>query len=148
MIRFITNPSDHVFNRREWLRIGGLAGLGLVSKPPASMAASRGVPGFGRAKSVILVYANGGQSQLETWDPKPDAPLEIRGEFAAIPTAVPGTFLSEHLPKLARLADRYTIVRNVSHNDLDHGSATYLALTGRYHPIKSSNPLPSPTDAP
>ncbi len=97
---------------------------------------------------MILVYANGGQSQLETWDPKPEAPVEIRGEFQAIPTAVPGTIVSEHLPRLARLADRYTIVRNVSHDDLDHGSATYLALTGHYHPQKSANPPPRPTDFP
>lgn len=106
------------------------------------------MPGFGRARSVILVYASGGQSQLEMWDPKPDAPLEVRGEFDAIPTAVPGTFLGEHLPHLARLADRYAIVRSVSHDDLDHGSAGYLALTGQFHPIKSSNPPAKPTDFP
>jgi hypothetical protein len=106
------------------------------------------VPGFGRARSVILVYASGGQSQLEMWDPKPEAPLEVRGEFVAIPTAVPGTFLGEHTPRLARLADRYAIVRSVSHDDLDHGSAGYLALTGQFHPIKSSNPPVKPTDFP
>jgi hypothetical protein len=134
------------------LRLGGLAGVSGLTMPSAARAAPprhRGVsPGFGRARSVILVYANGGQSQLETWDPKPDAPREVRGEFDAIPTAVPGVFLGEHLPRLARLAGRFTIVRSVSHDDLDHGSATYLALTGRYHPRKSSNPPPSPTDFP
>ncbi len=82
------------------------------------------------------------------WDPKPGAPLEVRGEFSAIPTAVPGTFLGEHLPRLSRLADRYSIVRSVSHDDLDHGSAGYLALTGQFHPNKSSNPPPQPTDFP
>ena len=105
-------------------------------------------PGFGRAKSVILVYANGGQSQLETWDPKPDAPEAIRGEFEAVPTAVPGTFISEHFPRLATLTDQYAIIRGMSHDDLDHGSATYLALTGRFHTRKSSNPLPKPSDFP
>jgi hypothetical protein len=141
--------------RREWLRIGGLglAGLGLGSTLPRAQAAghrsrSLDFPGFGRARSVILVYANGGQSQLEMWDPKPDAPREVRGEFDAIATSVPGTLLGEHLPRLARLADRYTIVRSVSHEDLDHGSATYQALTGRAHAVKSSNPSPSPTDFP
>src|SRR5439155_642817 len=83
---------------------------------------------FGEARSVILVFASGGQSQLETWDPKPDAPEEIRGAFGSIATSVPGTRLCEHLPRLARLADRYTIVRSVSHDDGDHGSAAYLAL--------------------
>src|SRR3954471_15410617 len=144
-------------HRRECLRIGGLAGLrlglglGLGAAPPSARADAHrprhpDFPGFGRARSVILVYANGGQSQLETWDPKPDAPREVRGEFGAIATAVPGTFLGEHLPRMARLADRYTIVRSVSHDDLDHGSATYQALTGRAHPVKSSNPFPSPAD--
>lgn len=153
MIRFL-NPQGRDaegVSRREWLRLGGLAGLGLAAGPTAARArptARRGGPGFGRAKSVILVYANGGQSQLEMWDPKPDAPLEIRGEFRAIATAVPGTFVGEHTPRLARLADRYTIVRSVSHDDLDHGSATYQALTGRAHRQKSSNPPPRPTDFP
>ena len=145
---------DGTISRRGWLRLGGLAGLSLAL--PAlggrSAAASPGrkpvFPGFGRAKAVILVYASGGQSQLDMWDPKPLAPAEIRGEFAAIETAVPGTLVCEHLPRLAQLADRYTIVRSVSHDDLDHGSATYLALTGQFHPRKSSNPPPQPTDYP
>ncbi len=135
--------------RREFLRIGSVAGLG-------ALGLARGVsgndgplgPGFGKARSVILVYANGGQSQFETWDPKPEAPREIRGDFEAIASSVPGTMVCEHLPKLASLADRYTILRSVSHDDLDHGSAAYLTLTGRYHPRKSSNPLPSPNDFP
>jgi len=151
VIRFVTGRSSSGvgISRREWLRIGGLAGLGgLVGPATAGAAMRREAPGFGRAKSVILVYANGGQSQLETWDPKPEAPAEIRGEFRAIATAVPGTRIGEHLPRLAGLADRYTIVRNVSHDDLDHGSATYLAMTGRYHPQKSANPPPSPSDFP
>jgi hypothetical protein len=147
-LRFIDRPT-----RREWLRIGGLATLGLGAAAGRAHAASvrpsrARLAGFGRARSVVIVYANGGQSQLEMWDPKPDAPREVRGEFAAICTAVPGTFLGEHLPRLARLADRYTIVRSVAHDDLDHGSATYQALTGRPHVKKSSNPPPSPADFP
>lgn len=136
--------------RREFLRICGLGGLTypFVSGRPLFSETSSGIPGFGRAKSVIVVYANGGQSQLETWDPKPDAPAAIRGEFAAIPTAVPGTLICEHLPRLAKLTDRYTIIRSMSHDDLDHGSATYLSLTGRFHTRKSSNPLPAPSDYP
>jgi hypothetical protein len=97
---------------------------------------------------VLIVYASGGQSQLDTWDPKPAAPTEIRGAFRPIATAVPGTLLCEHLPRLARLANRYTLLRSVSHDDLDHGSASYLALTGHFHPRKSSNPPPRPTDYP
>ncbi|HZU34673.1 MAG TPA: DUF1501 domain-containing protein, partial [Gemmataceae bacterium] len=105
-------------------------------------------PGFGKARSVILVFASGGQSQLDTWDPKPDAPEEIRGAFRSIPTAVSGVRLSEHMPRLARVANLYTLVRSVTHDDLDHGSAAYLALTGQFHPRKSSNPPPRPTDFP
>jgi hypothetical protein len=145
------NRRSHRLNRRMLLRAGGLAGLGLAANLPAVWAkgaAGRPTPGFGRAKSVILVYASGGQSQLDTWDPKPEAPAEIRGEFTAIPTAVPGTLLCEHMPQLAQLADRYTILRSVCHDDLDHGSASYLALCGQFHPIKSSNPPAQPTDYP
>ena len=146
MIRFLA-PASHrsePSSRREFLRIGGLAGLGALGARRAPGAGSRAA----RADSVILVYANGGQSQFETWDPKPEAPLEIRGQFGAIPTAVPGTIVCEHLPRLAAMADRYALIRSVSHDDLDHGSAAYLALTGRYHPRKSSNPPPSADDAP
>jgi hypothetical protein len=135
--------------RREWLRVGGFAGLGL---PLLGRAAARSTvgptPGFGRARSVIFVYTSGGMSQIDTWDPKPAAPAEIRGEFASIPTAVPGTRFGEHLPKLARLADRYTLLRSLSHDDADHGSATYLALTGHPHIQKSSNPPIRPSDFP
>lgn len=137
------------FDRREFLQVG------LASSLSASLAATargsespRRAAGFGRAKSVILVFASGGQSQFETWDPKPDAPQDVRGAFAPTATPLPGVHLCEHLPRLARIADRYTIVRSMSHEDLDHGSAAYLALTGRYHPRRSSNPPPSPRDFP
>ena len=141
------------FTRRSWLQFGGLASLlGLQSLAKVHGAAdgsdAAGRPGFGRAKSVILVYTSGGQSQLETWDPKPLAPREIRGAFDSIPTAVPGTIINEHLTRLATLTDRFAIIRSVSHDDLDHGSAAYLALTGRFHPIKTSNPPVSPDDFP
>jgi hypothetical protein len=156
MLRFVTNePGAGGVTRREWLRIGGLASLGLTAAalpgPAPVRAAASGAPsspGFGKAKSVLLVYTSGGQSQLDTWDPKPQAPAEVRGLFRAIPTSVPGTAVCEHMPRLARLAHLYTLVRSVSHDDLDHGSATYLALTGQFHPRKSSNPLPRPTDYP
>lgn len=154
MLRFFAGPlaASQPIARREWLRIGGVAAVeaAIAGRCLAAGGAtgSSSIPGFGRAKSVILIYASGGQSQLEMWDPKPDAPAEVRGEFQAIPTSVPGTFLGEHTPRLAKLANRYTIVRSVSHDDLDHGSASYLALTGHFHPIKSSNPPPRPIDFP
>jgi hypothetical protein len=154
MLRFVCErrSTGGSITRREWLRLGGLAGLGLAGlglrSPAASPTRSQRLAGFGRARSVILVYASGGQSQLDTWDPKPDAPVEIRGDFRPTRTAVPGTLVCEHLPRLARLTHLYTIVRNVAHDDLDHGSATYLALTGHFHARKSGNPPPAPADQP
>ncbi len=145
MLRFVTEGPGPI-SRRECLRIAGLGGLALAA--PGQAAPRAGAPGFGKARSVLIVYASGGQSQIDTWDPKPTAPAEVRGAFRPIATSVPGTLVCEHLPRVARLARLYTIVRNVSHDDLDHGSATYVALTGQFHPRKSSNPPPRPTDYP
>jgi len=74
LLRFIT--------RREWLRIGGLGGLGLVL-PPVLARSRADLPGFGKARSVLIIHASGGQSRIDTWDPKPDAPAEVRGECGA-----------------------------------------------------------------
>lgn len=158
MLRFATGheatraaATGHI-GRREWLRLGGLAGLGLLpidrsrASPSKSDAAQR--PGFGRAKSVVLLFAGGGQSQIDIWDPKPAAPEEIRGAFASIETRIPGARFGEHLPLTADIADRLSVVRSMSHEDLDHGSAVYLSLTGRYHRKRSGNPPPSPDDLP
>lgn len=140
--------------RRQWLGLTGSAGfafLGEVLRQRRARAESPEagqVPGSGRAKSVIVVFANGGQSQLETWDPKPDAPLQIRGAFGSTATSVPGTRLCDRLPRLAKLAHRYSIVRTISHEDLDHGSAFYLSMTGHYHQRLSSNPPARPSDHP
>jgi hypothetical protein len=136
--------------RREWLRAGSLAALvgGLTRATKASDRPAAAAPGFGRAKAVIVVFANGGQSQIDMWDPKPAAPLDVRGAFRPIATALPGVQFGEHMPRIARVADRFTIVRSMSHEDADHGSAVYLSLTGNYHAQRSSNPPPSPTDIP
>ncbi|MCI0359119.1 MAG: DUF1501 domain-containing protein [Planctomycetaceae bacterium] len=135
--------------RRTWLRLGSLAAMaGLSSARPAGAAEPQAAPGFGRARSVVLVFANGGQSQLDMWDMKPSAPLDVRGAFQPIATSVAGVSFCEHMPRIAAVADRLTVVRSLSHEDLDHGSAAYLALTGCYHARRSSNPPPSPTDNP
>jgi hypothetical protein len=137
-------------DRREWLRLGILAGAaGFAGRLPAESpnpqhTRKRAV----KPKSVLIVFASGGQSQIDTWDPKPSAPTEIRGLFKSIPTRTPGVRLCEHMPKLAALSHRYAIIRSMSHDDLDHGSACYAALTGHFHPRKSSNPIPKPTDFP
>ena len=96
--------------------------------PPRPTRASVG------RRRCILLFPFGGPSQLDTFDPKPDAPAGIRGEFRPIATSVPGVQVSELFPRLARLADRYTIVRSVTHGDAVHTSAGYTMLTGVRHP--------------
>lgn len=141
-------PAGLLPSRRDWLRLGLPTVLVTGSGPAREKPTRSFAPGFGQAKSVLVIFTSGGQSQLETWDPKPDAPEEIRGAFRSRQTTVPGLRVCEHLPLLAKLADRYTVVRSMTHDDLDHGSACYLALTGQFYPIKSSNPPPRPTDFP
>jgi len=84
-----------------------------------------------KAKSVILLYMWGGPSQLETWDPKPDATMEIRGSFKPIRTTVPGLQIGEHFPELAKRAKRYAVIRSMSHTDPAHLSPTHHLMTGR-----------------
>ncbi len=134
-------------SRRDWLRIGVPAAIGALLPRVQGKPSPEG-EGFGRAKSVVVIFTSGGQSQLDTWDPKPNAPEEIRGAFRTIQTRNPELRVCEHLPRMAEIANRYAILRSMTHDDLDHGSACYLALTGQHHPRKSSNPPPRPTDFP
>jgi hypothetical protein len=145
MARFSAIPSPR-HSRRDVLRFGIPALLG--SRLASGKSAPSALAGTGNARSVLVVFTSGGQSQIDTWDPKPNAPAEIRGVFDSIQTPVSGLRVCEHLPRLASLANRYTVVRSMTHDDLDHGSACYLALTGQFHQRKSSNPPPRPTDAP
>src|SRR5262249_27520268 len=107
------------WTRRGLLQVGTLSlfRLGLPHLLRAQgAAAGRGArrpPGFGRARSVILLYLQGAPSHIDLWDPKPDAPSGIRGEFRPIATSAPGVFLSETLPRLALLADKFALVRTL-----------------------------------
>lgn len=101
-----------------------------------------------KARKILMLFASGGQSQFETWDPKPHAPMEIRGAFGTIGTSTIGLRVCEHLPKLAALSNMFCVFRSMSHDDIDHGTASYLTLTGRRHKLKSSNPNPAATDHP
>src|SRR5262245_32816605 len=89
--------------RRQWLQFGSLASLGALAAPRPGLAEqpAEKFPGFGRAKSVILVFASGGQSQIDMWDPKPNAPQDVRGAFQPISTALPGVQFCEHMPRIA-----------------------------------------------
>ncbi len=138
-------------SRREWLRLGGLSCLGLslselIKARAATGGANKGAS-FGRAKSCILLYLAGGPPQHETFDPKPDAPLEIRGDFKPIPTSVPGVHFSELLPRTARIADKMAVIRSMSTDNNSHTASGYWMLTGYEHPAKVEIPA-SPSDWP
>lgn len=125
------------FSRREALRVGGLFGLGLsLPQLLAGRAAAKegGRSTFGRAKQVIVLYLHGGHPQQETFDPKPEGPSAVRGEFGAIETSLPGVQFSEVLPQSARLAHRMAIVRSMSHANANHVTASLPANSGHAHP--------------
>lgn len=117
--------------RRHWLQLGvaGFAG-GSLSGLLRLRAASAAVPSQRPPSNCILIWMDGGPTHFETFDPKPEAPLEIRGEFQAISTSVPGTIISENMPKLASIAHKYAIVRSVCHNQGNHGAGNHYMMTG------------------
>lgn len=121
-------------SRREFLRAGGLSLLGLHLPgllEAQALSPSPRTSSFGRAKACILLFMWGGPAQQETWDLKPDAPEQVRGEFRPIATNVPGIQISEHFPMLARRTDKLAILRSVHHADVNHTTATHELLTGR-----------------
>ncbi|MGL4465064.1 MAG: DUF1501 domain-containing protein [Planctomycetia bacterium] len=125
--------------RREALRVGGLGLLGttlphLLEGRAASAevdAPGAGMASFGRAKRVIFLYMWGGPAQQDTFDPKPDAPVEYRGEFKPIATSVPGLSFCEHLPHLAARAHQFALIRSVTHSDVNHTTASHDMLCGQ-----------------
>jgi hypothetical protein len=136
-------------SRREVLRAGGLGLTGLTL--PALLRARTASPASpGRAKSCIVLFLMGGPAQHSTWDPKPDAPAEVRGEFKPIQTAVPGLQVSELLPLTARHADKLCVLRAVSTGDNAHSSSGYYMMTGHPHtPMNFENANPgAPNDHP
>jgi hypothetical protein len=151
-------------SRREWLRVGGLSVLGLslpqllrsqaetsaAAAAPVASPLARGLDGsltFGRAKNVIFVWLQGGPPQHETFDPKPDAPAEIRGLFKPIATNVPGIQFCELLPRTARIADKLAVVRSLHTDDDNHDVSGYWVLTGYPYGPGSARQI-KPTDWP
>ena len=126
--------------RRDFLQLGlhGALGLGLcdllrlkshaAATPPALSSAGRNV-------NCIMIWLDGGPSHYESFDPKPDAPAEIRGEFKTIPTSVPGVHFSECAPELAKCFDKYTVVRSICHKDPNHGGGNHYMMTGAPTPV-------------
>ncbi len=139
-------------SRRELLRVGGLSVAGL-SLPTLLAARERPSDGrtlsrsFGQAKNIIFLWLQGGPPQHETFDPKPDAPAEIRGEFAAIQTNIPGVRFSELLPRTAARADKLAVVRSMCTNNDLHDASGYWVLTGYPYTGQQSRQI-SPTDWP
>src|SRR5437764_6156868 len=115
-------------SRRGFVQIGCLGAMGL-SLPDLLQAQAVSKPA-GKKRSVILLWLWGGPSHLDTFDPKPDAPLEYRGPFEPIATRVPGVRVCELLPGLARRADRFALIRSLHHESNDHGIAGTIGLTG------------------
>ena len=134
-------------NRRNFLRAGALAPLGLGLSQLLAQRAQAAQPG--RARACILLYMTGGPSQHETFDPKPDAPDGIRGEFQPIATSVPGIRICEHLPMLAHQAARFVILRSVYHGSDTHGVGVHYNLTGlRHAPRQAGEPQLDRRDPP
>jgi hypothetical protein len=121
--------------RREFLRAGALSLVGL-RLPELLHAQARAAESARRkkARACILLFMWGGPAHQDTWDMKPAAPVEYRGQFKPIPTNVPGIQICEHLPRLARHADKLAIIRSMTHNDVDHTNSTHYLLTGRAVP--------------
>src|SRR5881296_571461 len=116
--------------RRNFLRIGAL-GLGGLTLPQILRAEAKS--GIRNShKAVIMIYLPGGPPHQDMFDLKIDAPLEIRGEFKPIKTNVPGIQICEHLPRLARIADRFSILRSVTHTNAGHGGGAHYMCTGKH----------------
>ncbi|MBT6157184.1 MAG: DUF1501 domain-containing protein [Planctomycetaceae bacterium] len=126
--------------RREVLQVGysGLLGAGLpaILSQQAQAAKAKGstTDQPKRPKSVLIVFLTGAPSHHDTFDMKPDAPVEIRGEFKPIATSVPGVHFSEHIPQLAKRSDKYAVIRTLSHSDNNHLMSTHHLLTGNKQP--------------
>ena len=129
------------FQRRTFLRCGGVSALGVglpwgIPQPTATAA-----DGGGRAKSVIMLYMIGGPPQHETFDMKPSAGSNIRGEFKPIATAVPGFQVCEYLPRLASAAKQYAVIRSVHHDQTFHAAGVHYNLTGWQHAPRAGQPF-------
>jgi hypothetical protein len=153
-IRRGTVRSCEGLTRRQWLRVGGLGVAGLTfADLLGGRAAAQGrhppaAASFGRARSCILCFLFGAPAHQDIWDLKPDAPADVRGEFRPIATSVPGLCLGEHVPRIARVADRLALLRAVAHPDNTHTVAMHYMLTGRRHAQPTTNPRNQPTDFP
>ncbi|MBL8864232.1 MAG: DUF1501 domain-containing protein [Planctomycetia bacterium] len=129
--------------RRELLRLGGLSLFGTSLADSVARGGKQLTRGGGKAKACILLFPYGSPSQHETFDPKPDAPAEVRGELGSIPTRVPGLRVCDRLPRVASIADRITVVRSVTHPYPVHGVAYAVTGMPTYTPDLEARPRDS-----
>ncbi len=136
--------------RRSVLHAGGMGMLnfGLSQLTALGSAYKPSSIGLGKAKSVILIFNGGAPSHIDLWDPKPDAPSEIRGEFKTIKTNVPGIQITELLPQMAKRMDRLALIRSVHHGHSSHNGGMHWATVGRPYRVDSTLITPSPMDTP
>ena len=136
------------FTRREWLRVGSLGAAGATL--PQLMESRPQAAASGKAKSCIVLFLLGAPPQQETWDPKPDSPVEYRGDLSTIPTSIPGFRCGELMPKTAAWADKLAILRAVRTGDNAHSTSGYYMCTGVPHiPQQLENAAPGfPNDHP
>ena len=146
-------------SRRSVLQVGGSGFLGLslgsmLKLQSASAGEAATAPGWGKAKSIIMVYLQGGPSHLDLWDPKEDVPENVKSSFSNISTKLPGISFTENLPRLSQLNDRFTMIRSMSYTPnglFNHTAAIYQMMTGyttdKVSPSGQLEP-PSPKDFP
>ena len=127
--------------RRDFLQlgIGALFGLGFAQlvgsrAKAAENALARGLSSPSTV-NCILIWLDGGPSHFETFDPKPTAPVDVRGELKSIPTSIPGVHFAESIPKLAKIANKFTVIRSVCHKDPNHGGGNHYMMTGAPTPV-------------
>ena len=128
-------------SRRNLLKasLSGIAGLSLPRLIQAREPISQGGLGAPKGKSVILLWMTGGPSQIDTWDPKPDRPIQNRGPFGVTSTVLPGVFICEHLPKQAAMLDRFTLIRSVDAKFSNH-EPNMVLQTGNLDAEPRTNP--------
>jgi hypothetical protein len=119
----------HIWGRRDFVKVGSLGLAGLNLSDFGSLPKARGAPSKSE-RACILIWLMGGAPQQDMWDMKPDAPAEYRGTFNPIRTNVPGTHISEHLPRMAKVADKYAILRSMTGKTAQHEPAQHWVLTG------------------
>lgn len=145
----LPSRSNNDLTRRHLLTAAGLGGLSLPTflNLRSAVGQASALSHGGKAKKCIIVFCWGGMSHLESWDLKPNAPAEIRGEFTPIATATPGIHISEHMPRLAKQTEHLAIIRSIHHDDSAHGRGMYWNLTG-HRPPRAGNIPPFPNDWP